>query len=125
MSTLKNTGFWYFFADSAVFLYFCRRYLTNDNSKSYFGRTQEDISGALKCFIQTVTNFCCHQQKIQKRAIFDILMTITLEVNMITRQMTPCFIYYFGTLYVGIYHFRILRPSKFNFMPPFVLCSSL
>ena len=37
--------------------------------------TQEDLSAA----------------ENTKRAIFDILMTITLEVNMITRQMNPFF----------------------------------
>ena len=35
--------------------------------------------------------FCCNQQKIQKIAISDILKTITIAANMITRQMTPIF----------------------------------
>ena len=35
--------------------------------------------------------FCWHPQKYKKWAIFDILMTITLGVNMITRQMTLIF----------------------------------
>ena len=35
--------------------------------------------------------FCWHPQKYKKWAIFDILMTITLGVNMITRQMTLFF----------------------------------
>ena len=58
--------------------------------------------------------FCCHQQKIQKWAIFDILMTITLGVNMITRQMTPLFSPTLWVLSVRIFHFWISRPSKFN-----------
>ena len=34
--------------------------------------------------------FCCHQQKNTKNeAYFDILMTITMGVNMITRKITP------------------------------------
>ena len=36
-------------------------------------------------------SFCCHQQKTQKWVIFDILMTILLEVNTITIQMTRFF----------------------------------
>ena len=41
--------------------------------------TQEDLLVALKCF----KTFCCCQQKIQKRAMLYILITITLELNMI------------------------------------------
>ena len=51
--------------------------------------------------------FHCHQQKIQKKSIFDILMTITLAVNMITRQMTPFFSPTLWALSVGIFHFDI------------------
>ena len=32
--------------------------------------------------------FCCQQQKIQKKAIFDILMIIIMGVNEISREMT-------------------------------------
>ena len=45
-------------------------------------------------------------------------MTITLAVNMITRQMTLFFFYLIIVLYplVGIFHFCISRPSKFTSM---------
>ena len=59
---------------------------------------------------------CCHLEKIKKWAIFDILMTVTLEVNMITRQMTPFLSSTFWALSVGIFHFCISRPSKFTSM---------
>ena len=39
------------------------------------------------CRIKQWLVFCCHQLKIQKRGIFDILMTVTLGVNMITTQI--------------------------------------
>ena len=58
--------------------------------------------------------FCTHQQKIWKWAIFDILMTITLGVNMITRQMILFFSSTLWALSVGIFHFCISRPSKFT-----------
>ena len=47
---------------------------------------------------------------------FDILMTITPGVNMITRKMTPIFSSTPQALSVGIFHFCISRPSKFS--PP-------
>ena len=37
--------------------------------------------------------FCCYQQKMQKIATSDIFKTITMGVNLITRQMTPFFLY--------------------------------
>ena len=57
--------------------------------------------------------FCLHcdyyQQKKQKNeAFFDILMTITPGVNMITRKMTPFFIYPSSSIswYVLLLHFK-------------------
>ena len=72
--------------------------------------------------------FCCQQQKIQKSTIFDILITITLEVNMITQQMDLFF--FSSTLwallrwFISTLHFK--RLSKFNFKCSlFALCSGL
>ena len=57
---------------------------------------------------------------------FDILMAITLRVNMITRKMTDFFSYTLWAPSIGIFHFCILRPSTFNsWDPPFALCSDL
>ena len=58
--------------------------------------------------------------KYTKRAIFDVVMTITLGVNMITRKTTPFFSSTLWVLFVGIFHFCISKPSKFSSMgsPP-------
>ena len=45
---------------------------------------------------------------------FDILMTITLGVNMITRKITTFFSSALWALFVGIFHFCISKLSKFN-----------
>ena len=45
--------------------------------------TQEDLSVALKCFAQAVTNCLLQSAENTKRAMFYILITITLEVNMV------------------------------------------
>ena len=55
-------------------------------------------------------------RKCKKWAIFDILITIILRVNMITRQMSPFFSSNLWALSVGIFHFRISRRSKFSSM---------
>ena len=61
-------------------------------------------------------------QKI-KRAIFHILITITLEVNMITRQTTLFFLSTLSDLSTGLLHSCILKPSKFSPMgSSFALC---
>ena len=44
--------------------------------------TQEDLSVALKCLAQAVTNFFLLLAENTKRAMFYKLITITLEVNM-------------------------------------------
>ena len=55
-------------------------------------RTQKDLSGALKCFGYTVANVLLSSAKSAKNeAFFDILVTITLGVNMITRKAMPFF----------------------------------
>ena len=62
-----------------------------------------------------------------KMSLFDILMTITPGVNVITRQMTPFFSFTLRALTVSIFHFYISRPSEFSFMgrTPFTLCCGL
>ena len=45
--------------------------------------TQEDLSVALKCFAQAVTNCLLSSAESTKRAMFYILITIILEVNMV------------------------------------------
>ena len=60
---------------------------------------------------------CCHQQKIQKLTQFSHFNDHeTLEVNMITRQMTPFFSSTLWVLSFGIFHFCISRTSKLNSM---------
>ena len=57
--------------------------------------------------------FCCHQQKIQKCAIFDILMTITSAENII-RRTTPFLSSTFWSVSIGLFHFCISKPAKFS-----------
>ena len=45
--------------------------------------TQEDLSVALKCIAQAVTNCLLPSAENTKRAMLYILITITLEVNMV------------------------------------------
>ena len=107
ISALENTGFSYYFADSAVFWYFYHRYLTNGNllTMPFPERTQEDLSVTLEDLVH------CHQQKIQKRPIFDILMTLTLEKSMIIRQMTPFFHLLFESYPVVYFIFAFQDPQ--------------
>ena len=55
--------------------------------------------------------FAVSSRKYIKWAIFDILMTITLGVN-ITRQMSPFFSSLLWALSVGIFHFYISKICK-------------
>ena len=69
-----------------------------------------------------------HQKEIW--AIFDILMTITLEVNVITAQMTPFFFIYSSSSipwYISFRHFNIFN-IQFHRIPPLhcvALCSGI
>ena len=45
---------------------------------------------------------------------FFILMTITLGVNLTTRQMTPFFSSKLQTVSISMFHFCISRPLKFS-----------
>ena len=54
--------------------------------------------------------------KLQKCTFLDNLRTITQEVNMETRQMTPFFLSTFSDLTVCNIHFWIWKYLKFNFM---------
>ena len=70
--------------------------------------------------------FAVISRKVEKRAIFDILMTTTPRVNIITRQVTLIFSSSLWDLSTGIFHFCISRPSKLNsIFLPFALCSGL
>ena len=68
----------------------CYGFLDSELRLPFSKRTQKDLSGARKCFPLTVTNFLLSSLKnTTNEALFDILMTITLGVNMITTKMTP------------------------------------
>ena len=71
-------------------------------------------------------NFAVISRKYKKWAIFDILMAITLGVNMTTRQMTPFFssIFQFYQLVCFIFAFKDLQNS-IPWGPIFALCSGL
>ena len=82
-------------------------HLTNSSSES--NNPHNFLKELKKIFVQTLTDFLLQQQKYKRWAIFDILMTITLGVIMITRQMTPFFSYTFWALFVAIFLFSISR----------------
>ena len=55
--------------------------------------------------------FCWWQQKNnhKKRAIFDVLMTLTLNINMITRWITSFFSSTFWALSIVVFHFKTFK----------------
>ena len=70
----------------AHFMYF----LLNTEKQTQFG--QYDLPRELKDIARSMTNFFLFSGKnLKKIAISDILKAITLEVSVITRQMTPFF----------------------------------
>ena len=69
-------------------------------STSLFEITQEDLSFTLA---KIVIFFTVISRKYKKSAILDSLMTITLEVNMITRQMTQFFSSHIWALFLVIF----------------------
>ena len=58
-----------------------------------------------------------------KNDIFDILLTITMEVNIIARQMTPFFSTTLRALSAGIFYFS--RHNSIRYVPTFELRSGL
>ena len=62
--------------------------------------------------------FCCSPEKIKKVAISDILKPITLEVSIITRQMTSFFSSIRWGLSFGLFHFKAFK-IQFNGIPHF------
>ena len=68
--------------------------------------------------------FLCHLQKTKKKsAIFDITITVTLGVDMITRQMTPFFNLLSSSICwcISFLHFKTF---KFQFYAPSLYFSS-
>ena len=81
--------------------------------------TKEDLSVALKYFVQAVTNFLLSSAENTNKAMFYILMTISLEVNMIftiSKHFNPIFSSTLCELYLFIS--CISRTSKFHFRVP-------
>ena len=114
MSTIKNTGFWNSFVDWTFFYISTERLSSKPINHTIF------CKNSMKYFMWILPKlwqiFYCYQKKYKKLAIFDILKTITLDLNMTTRQMNPFFWYTFWALSVGIFNFCISRSSKFNSM---------
>ena len=61
--------------------------------------------------------FAIISRKYEKIAISDILKTITMEVNMITRQMTLFSSYILYALSIGMFHFKACK-IQFHGVPP-------
>ena len=89
VSAFKIRGFWYSFVDSEIFLIFIPRISHEQLTISFSARTQYLLC-VRKYIAQTVTNF--NSRKYTKLAISDILKTTNIGVNMINRQMSPCFL---------------------------------
>ena len=127
MSTLKKTEFWYSFVDSAFFIFLPT--IPQERLSSKLINHKIFCKSSIRSFMCILSKlwqfFCCYQQK-KNNPFFNILKTITLGVNMITRQMTPFFSCTLWALSAGIFHFCISRPSKFSSIgSPFALCSGL
>ena len=83
--------------------------------KSAFSRVDVLLNGRSESnnpFAQTRWLFAVSSRKYKKCVICEILITITPEVNRVSRQMTPFLSTILWALFVGIFHFRIPRPSK-------------
>ena len=80
------------------------------------------FSGAFKYFAQTLL-FAVISSKYKKWAIFDILMTIILAVNMITRKMTPLFINSLSCMgwHISFLHFKTFK-IHFHGAPLCIIC---
>ena len=79
--------------------HFYPQYLTNGNFSlltiPFCEGTWKDLSGALDYFANIVSNLLLSSaENTKKWAAFDILMIMTLAVNVITRQVTPIFLIY-------------------------------
>ena len=57
-------------------------------------------------------------RKHKKEPWFDILIAITLELNLITKEMSTYFSSTLWALSVSLFHLSIPRPSKSNFRGP-------
>ena len=84
--------------------------------KSAFSRVDVLLNGRSESnnpFAQTRWLFAVISSRKYKKCVnCEILITITPEVNMVSRQMTPFLSTILWALFVGIFHFRIPRPSK-------------
>ena len=93
ISTLENTTS-LFFCQLSSFLIFLpsishKQQLQDQLTIPFCESNEKDLSGTLKCFAYTVTNFLLSSAKNTKnKAFIDIL---TLTVNMIATNMTPFF----------------------------------
>ena len=107
----QPTGFGYFLLTQQFFWYFYHQYFTNAKSKAY--QPYHFLKELNKTF-QVHSCFASIGRKYKSWPNCDILVTITLRVNMVTRQMIPFFSSAFWFLSVSIFHLRISRHSKFN-----------
>ena len=121
ISSLENTRFWIFcwlssFYDTST-LNILRTETPKPINHTIFMKELNKIFQRHSNVLPTLwLIFCCHQQKIQKMSLFDILVTITPGVNMITRQLIPFFLSTLWAPSVGIFYFCISRSLKLNSM---------
>ena len=121
ISSLKNTRFWIFCWLSSFYDIYTLNISRTETPKPInhiiFMKELNKIFQRHSNVLPTLwLIFCCHQQKVQKMSLFDILVTITPGVNMITRQLIPFFLSTLWAPSVGIFYFCISRSLKLNSM---------
>ena len=102
-ATIGNTGIWYFLLTQQFFWYFNPQYLTNGNSKAHRPyHFMKNLTRSFRCskyFAPDCDKFSAViSRKYKKNESF-----VTLGVKSTLWALT-----------VGIFHFRILTPVKFN-----------
>ena len=99
------------------------RYLQNQLTIPFAERLKKIIWVHLHVLPKLLQIFCCHRKKNTNHEPFlDILMTITLGTNLITRKMTPFFWSTLQALSICIFYCCISRPLKFPPLHFFLFC---
>ena len=114
---LRYQGFGNYLLTWQFSWYFYPRYLRNSKSKAcwpyhFLKEPNRIFQVHLNIIPKLCLSFAAICRKYKKWAIFDILMTITLGVSIISRQMIPFFSCILWALSVGIFHFCIGRTQN-------------
>ena len=112
MNELHGTEFWRFWKPKMKY--------TNEQSLKFILSSYHIYSRTFQWMFCPNCDrfFAAISRKYKKRDIFDILMIITLEANMITREITPFFIYSLSSIrwYISFLHFQTFK-TQFHGVP--------